>query len=132
MSYGVNGNINSLGFFATSQIYNNAGTYNGLGGTFVNSYINSNVRWERTNSLNFGLDLGLFNERITFNADYFVRNVFDKLAGLNISSQTGFGSFTTNLGQLQNKGVELAVNARVIVPKRADGFSLDLGVNFFT
>ena len=131
LSYGVNGNINSLGFFATSQIYNNAGTYNGLGGTFVNSYINSNVRWERTNSLNFGLDLGLFNERITFNADYFVRNVFDKLAGLNISSQTGFGSFTTNLGQLQNKGVELAVNARVIVPKRADGFSLDLGVNFF-
>jgi TonB-linked SusC/RagA family outer membrane protein len=131
LSYGVNGNINSLGYFATSQIYNNAGTYNGLGGTFVNSYINSNVRWERTNSLNFGLDLGLLNERITINADYFVRNVFDKLAGLNISSQTGFGSFTTNLGQLQNKGFELAVNARVIAPKRADGFSLDLGVNFF-
>ncbi len=131
LSYGVNGNINSLGFFATSQIYNNAGTYNGFGGTFVNSYINSNVRWERTNSLNFGLDLGLLNERITINADYFVRNVFDKLAGLNISSQTGFGSFTTNLGQLQNKGIELAVNARVIVPKRADGFSLDLGANFF-
>jgi len=131
LSYGVNGNINSLGFFATSQIYNNAGTYNGFGGTFVNSYINSNVRWERTNSLNFGLDLGLLNERITINADYFVRNVFDKLAGLNISSQTGFGSFTTNLGQLQNKGIELAVNARVIVPQRADGFSLDLGMNFF-
>ena len=131
LSYGVNGNINSLGFFATSQIYNNAGTYNGFGGTFVNSYINSNVRWERTNSLNFGVDLGLLNERITINADYFVRNVFDKLAGLNISSQTGFGSFTTNLGQLQNKGIELAVNARIIVPQRADGFSLDLGMNFF-
>jgi TonB-linked SusC/RagA family outer membrane protein len=131
ISYGVNGNINSLGYFATSQVYNNAGTYNGFGGTFVNSYINSNVRWERTNSLNFGADLGLFNERITVNFDYFVRNVFDKLAGLNISSQTGFGSFTTNLGQLQNKGVELAVNARVIVPKQVDGFSLDLGVNFF-
>jgi TonB-linked SusC/RagA family outer membrane protein len=131
LSYGVNGNINSLGFFATSQIYNNAGTYNGFGGTFVNSYINSNVRWERTNSLNFGLDMGLLNERVTINADYFVRNVFDKLAGLNISSQTGFGSFTTNLGQLQNKGVELSVNARVIVPQRADGFSLDLGANFF-
>lgn len=131
ISYGVNGNINSLGYFATSQIYNSAGTYNGLGGTFVNSYINSDVRWERTNSLNFGADLGILNDRININVDYFVRNVFDKLAGLNISSQTGFTSFTTNLGQLQNKGVELAINARVIVPKRLDGFSLDLGANFF-
>lgn len=131
LSYGVNGNINSLGFFATSQIYNNAGTYNGLGGSFVNAYINSNVRWERTNSTNFGIDLGLFKERINVNVDYFVRNVFDKLAGLNISSQTGFNSFTTNLGQLQNKGIEIVVNARVIIPKNADGFSLDIGANFF-
>ena len=131
ISYGVNGNVNSLGFFATSQIYNNAGTYNGVGGTFVGSYINPDVRWERTNSLNFGLDLGILNEKITVNFDYFVRNVFDKLSGLNISSQTGFGSFTTNLAQLQNKGVEIAVNAKIIEPKKADGFSLEAGVNYF-
>ena len=131
LSYGVNGNINSLGYFATAQVYNNAGTYNGLGGTFVNSYINSDVRWERTNSLNFGADLGFFKERVTMNIDYFIRNVYDKLAGLNISSQTGFGSYTTNLGQLQNKGIELALNARVIVPNRPDGFSLDIGANYF-
>lgn len=131
ISYGVNGNINSLGYFATSQIYNSAGTYNGLGGTYVASYINSDVRWERTNSLNLGADLGILNDRININFEYFVRNVFDKLAGLNISSQTGFGSFTTNLGQLQNKGVEMTINARIIVPKRMDGFSLDLGANFF-
>jgi hypothetical protein len=112
-------------------VYNNAGTYNGLGGTFANNYINSDVRWERTNSLNFGADLGFFNERVTVNIDYFIRNVYDKLAGLNISSQTGFGSFTTNLGQLQNKGIELALNARVIVPTRPDGFSLDIGANYF-
>ncbi len=131
ISYGVNGNINSLGYFATSQVYNNAGTYNGFGGTFAASYINSDVRWERTNSLNFGADLGLLRNRVTVNFDYFVRNVFDKLAGLNISSQTGFGSFTTNLGQLQNKGVELAVNAQVVAPSRPDGFSLDIGANYY-
>lgn len=131
ISYGVNGNINSLGFFATAQVYNNAGTYNGFGGTFANTYINSDVRWERTNSLNFGADLGFFDDRVTMNVDYFIRNVYDKLAGLNISSQTGFGSFTTNLGQLQNKGIELSLNARLIVPNRADGFSLDVGANYF-
>ena len=131
ISYGVNGNVNSLGFFATSQIYNNAGTYNGNGGTFVGSYINSDVRWERTNSLNFGADIGILNERITLNVDYFIRNVFDKLAGLPISSQTGFTSFTTNLAQLQNKGIEIAANAKIIVPKKQDGFSLEVGANYF-
>ncbi len=131
ISYGVNGNVNSLGFFATSQIYNNAGTYNGFGGTYAGSYINSDVRWERTNSLNFGADIGILNERITLNVDYFIRNVFDKLAGLPISSQTGFTSFTTNLAQLQNKGIEIAVNAKIIVPKKQDGFSLDVGANYF-
>ncbi|HUC81351.1 MAG TPA: SusC/RagA family TonB-linked outer membrane protein, partial [Flavisolibacter sp.] len=131
ISYGVNGNVNSLGFFATSQVYNNAGTYNGFGGTYVASYINSDVRWERSNSLNFGADVGFLKERITLNVDYFIRNVFDKLAGLGISSQTGFTSFTTNLGQLQNKGVELAVNARLIEPRSLDGFSLEIGANYF-
>lgn len=131
VSYGVNGNVNSLGYFATSQVYNNAGTYNGLGGTYVGTYINSDVRWERTNSLNVGADLGLFNNRITINADYFVRNVFDKLAGLGISAQTGFSSFTTNLAQLQNKGIELAANARIIESKKADGFNLEVGVNYY-
>lgn len=131
VGYGVNGNINSLGYFATAQVYNNAGTYNGIGGTYVASYINSDVRWERTNSLNIGADVGFIKDRVLINVDYFVRNVFDKLAGLNISSQTGFGSFTTNLGQLQNKGIEIALNAKIIEPKKADGFSLDFGMNFF-
>lgn len=131
VSYGVNGNVNSLGFFATSQIYNNAGTYNGFGGTYAASYINSDLRWERTNSLNFGADLGFLHERITLNFDYFIRNVYDKLAGLNISAQTGFSSFTTNLGQLQNKGVEIAMNARIIEPARSGGFSLEVGANYF-
>jgi hypothetical protein len=131
VSYGVNGNVSSLGFFATSQVYNNAGTYNGFGGTYAGSYINSDVRWERTNSLNLGADVGFINNRVMLNFDYFVRNVYDKLAGLGISSQTGFGSFTTNLGQLQNKGVEVAVNARIIEPKKVNGFSLEAGVNYY-
>ncbi|MBP7345805.1 MAG: SusC/RagA family TonB-linked outer membrane protein [Sediminibacterium sp.] len=131
LSYGVNGIVSSLGLFATSQVYNNAGTYNGFGGTYVANYINSDVRWERTNSLNFGLDAGFFNEKITLNVDYFVRNVFDKLAGLNISSQTGFNSFTTNLGQLQNRGIELAVNAKIIESKTENGFSLSVGANYY-
>jgi TonB-linked SusC/RagA family outer membrane protein len=130
VSYGENGNVNSLGYFGTAQVFNGAGTYNGFGGTYVASYINSDVRWERTNSMNLGADVGFLRDRILVNFDYFVRNVYDKIAGLNISSQTGFGSFSTNLGQLQNRGVELNVNAKIIEPK-GDGFSLDAGFNYY-
>lgn len=130
-SYGVNGNVNSLGLYATAQVYNNAGTYNGYGGTYAASYINPDVRWERTNTLNFGLDLGLLEERVTVNVDYFIRNVYDKIAGLGISAQTGFTSYNTNLGQLQNKGIEIAASGKIIKSKSADGFNLEVGVNYF-
>ncbi len=134
LSYGENGNLFNFGssYFPTAQVYSNAGVYNGLGGTYAPSYINPNVRWERTNSSNFGLDLGLFNNTINIAADYFVRNVFDKLATLPISAQTGFTGYTTNLSQLQNKGLELTVDAKIIKPKKLDDLSLDAGFTFYT
>ena len=133
-SYGENGNLQFFGtnYFPTAQVYSNAGVYNGLGGTYAPSYINPNLTWESTNSLNFGADLGFLNNRITLMADYFIRNVFDKLASLPISAQTGFTGYTTNLSQLQNRGWELAVNAKVITPKTENGFSLDLGATYYT
>lgn len=128
VSYGVNGNLASLNsYYPTAQVYNNAGIYNGNGGTYAASYINPNLRWERSNSLGFGADLGFIKNRVTLSFDYFRRNVFDKLASLGISSQTGFSGFTTNLAQLQNRGIELSVNANAIEPAKADGLSLSVG-----
>lgn len=133
LSYGVNGNLQNLsGYFPTAQVYSNAGVYNGLGGVYAPSYINPDVRWERTNSLNYGIDLGLLNNRVTILADYFIRNVFDKLASLPISAQTGFTGFTTNLSQLQNKGWELSLNVKVFRPTNVNGFSLELGATYYT
>jgi TonB-linked SusC/RagA family outer membrane protein len=133
ISYGVNGNLQNFGndYFPTAQVYDNAGVYNGLGGTYASGYINPNVRWERTNSLNFGADLGFFNNRITVITDYFIRNVFDKLANLTISSQTGFTGYTTNLSQLQNRGFELSFNAKALLPQNTNGVSLDVGGSFY-
>ena len=132
IAYGVNGNINPLGFFATAQVYNNAGIYNGNGGTYAASYINPNLRWERASSLDIGVDLGFIKNRITASVNYFRRNVYDKIASLGISAQTGFSGFTTNLAQLQNRGVEGNVNALVIAPQKAEGLSLSVGGTFAT
>lgn len=134
ISYGVNGNLQSFGnsYYPTAQVYSPAGIYNGLGGTYAPAYINPDLRWERTNSLNAGADLGFLHNRINVVADYFIRNVFDKLASLTISAQTGFTGYTTNVSQLQNRGFELTLNAKVIAPKGANSLSLDAGASFYT
>jgi TonB-linked SusC/RagA family outer membrane protein len=134
ISYGENGNLQYFdqNYFPTSQVYANTSVYDGLGATVAPNYINPNLTWERTNSFNFGADIGILKNRVTILADYFIRNVFDKLANLPISAQTGFTSYTTNLSQLQNRGFELSLNAKVLVPKKENGLSLEAGATFFT
>lgn len=131
VSWGQNGSIDPLGDFATAATYGSTGIYGGSAGFAPNFLLNTALKWERASSLNFGLDLGLFDNRITFIGDYFIRDIYDKIISLNIPSWTGYGSFTTNLGQLQNKGVELEVRANVIRPTQPDGFSWDVNANIF-
>ncbi len=128
ISYGEVGNLASLGsYFPTAQVYNNAGVYNGNGGVYAGSYVNPNITWESSNTFNVGADLGFVHNRINLTFDYFIRNVFDKIASLGISAQTGFSSFTTNLSQLQNRGVELTVDGLVLTPAQTHGVSLNIG-----
>ena len=137
ISYGQVGNINPLdaagnsliGDYATTPQYNGVGTYNGQPSFAAGSVTNTDLRWERASTLNFGLDMGLFNNRVTVIADYFIRNVYDKLGTLTIPVSTGFTSYVTNNGQLRNRGVELDVRADIIRPVTAGGFSWSVAAN---
>lgn len=132
ISWGENGNVTSIGNFATAQVYSSAGVYDGQGAQYYPNYINSDLKWESSASSNFGLDLGLLNNRFYITADYFIRNVFDKIASQPIGLSTGFTSYTTNLGQLQNRGFELNVTADIILPKEPGGFSWEMSANYYT
>lgn len=130
LSWGQNGTLGPLGDFSTVPQYNSAGVYNGLGGFVAGSLANPELSWERTTALNFGIDIGLLKDRITLIADYFIRDVHDKIQNPSVPAWTGFGSYTLNLARLQNKGIELEVKANV-VRRPGDGFNLDLSANFF-
>ncbi len=130
ISYGVNGNLTSIGTYATAQVYSSAGIYDGQGATYYPGYINPDLKWESSATTNFGVDLGLLNGRIYVTADYFIRNVYNKIASQPIAVSTGFTSFTTNLGQLRNQGLELEATARIIQPVEPDGFSWQMSANF--
>lgn len=73
------------------------------------SFGNPDLKWERVNQYDVGLELGLFN-RINLNADFYHRVTKDLLLNAPIPWTSGLSSVTENIGSLQNVGVELGLN----------------------
>ncbi|MDB5013258.1 MAG: TonB-dependent receptor plug, partial [Daejeonella sp.] len=81
---------------------------------YPSSVTNPDLGWERTKQLNFGLDVGLFNNRISLEADYYISRSDGLLLEVPIPQVTGFGSVFKNIGQLENKGIEFALTTQNI------------------
>ncbi len=78
------------------------------GGTLTDA-ANSKIRWETTTSSNIGLDLSILNNKVNFTVDYFSKTTSDILLTTPIPVSTGYdGPPTTNVGKINNKGVEIA------------------------
>lgn len=127
VSYGENGNVAGLGRYEVQGGYGGQGLYNG-NATFLNTaMINNQLRWEKSKTVDVGVDLGFFNNRVSFIFDYYKRKTSDLLTNLQLPNYTGFGSIRTNLGTYQNTGYELTANANVI--NQPKGLRIDLGAN---
>lgn len=126
VSYGQNGNIAGLGRYETQGVYGLQGNYNGSAGFSNTGIINSELRWEKSKTIDIGLDMGLFKDRVTLIIDYYNRKTSDLLTNLDLPNYTGFGSFRTNLGTFQNKGFEIGADARVI---NSGNWTLNIGAN---
>lgn len=100
------------------------GTYNstGLRGT-------PNLTWEKQNQSNVGLDLQLFNNRLTITADYFNIVNSNLLMRRTLSPLTGYKEAIENIGEMTNKGFELSVAGDII---KNDSFNWNLSANIST
>ncbi len=94
---------------------------------WVDRLANKNLSWETTESWNFGLDFGLFNNVLRGSAEFYVARTKDMLVSRSIPSITGFSSVYDNLGQLNNHGFELTLNA---TPVSNNVFTWDSTVTF--
>lgn len=126
-SYGVNGNISGLSDFQAQGSYDVNARYNGLSSIYAGIMPNNDLRWEESKTLDFGLDLGLFNRRINIIADYYVRNTDNLLTAVSLPPSSGYASVTTNYGSLQNRGVEVELNANILNP--ASSLQWNMGFN---
>lgn len=117
-NYGI-GNYNAESYFVPTRFLEGGGLVSG-------NVANSSIRWEETRKSNIGLDLGFFNERLSFSVDYFY-NVTDGLLNQsNISPVWGQQNYVSNGGALNNRGAELSFNTRIF---NTEHFKWDVGGN---
>jgi len=129
--YGVSGN--SLGFdaFTSTQLYNSSGRFY-YNGRFINAIgpfqnDNPNLKWERTATLNIGLDFGLFNNLISGSVDVYNKRTSDLIWTYPVSAtQYLVPALTANAGEMSNKGIELTLQA---TPINHNGFVWTTAVN---
>lgn len=115
MSYGKTGNQNidnykSLAMLGTMN-YPLGGTLNS--GVGPNNIPNPDLKWETTATTDAGLDIGLFNNRVSLVVDYYYKKTTDLLWNISTPSSVGFSSIFKNIGSLENKGVEVSLGADV-------------------
>ena len=77
----------------------------------VDRMANPNLQWEKTEAYNIGVDYGFFNNRLYGSIDYYIKNTNNMIMSQRLPGFTGFSSITTNLGEVQNKGIEFSINS---------------------
>jgi TonB-dependent starch-binding outer membrane protein SusC len=113
-SFGVTGN-NNIGNY-TSLADMSASNYV-LGSTLVNgkvlsSFANAELGWEQSKQTDVGVDLALFDNKVILVAEYYHRTTDDMLLSIQIPAIAGFNNTFSNIGKVQNNGVELALDYR--------------------
>ena len=134
LGYGVTGQqdiLNDYPYMTTFTVSYPEASYQ-FGDKWYNTYrpngYDRDIKWETTTTWNVGIDYGFLDNRIYGSIDYYKRFTKDLLNTINVSSGTNYSSvLTTNIGKMENEGVEFAINA---VPVRTNDFEWNIGFNY--
>jgi TonB-linked SusC/RagA family outer membrane protein len=124
-SYGTVGNRNGITRYA-AQDNVEFDSYPGGSATLPSNIGNPDLKWETTTTTNVGLEFNLLNRRIRGVADYFIRRTEDLLFAIPTADEAGVGAIFGNLGEIENKGLELSLQADLF---RNDNFKWTVGGN---
>ncbi len=136
-SYGVIGN-NNIGNYTPYALVNIAGNDPVLNSVFgssiasgaaVRTLQNNVLGWETTKQFDAGLDLGLFNDRIQFIYDFYVKHTTNLLYNVNVAQESGFSQFPDNIGEIKFWGHEFSVNTRNLEGKLQWNTSANISFN---
>ncbi|RYZ20619.1 MAG: TonB-dependent receptor [Chitinophagaceae bacterium] len=122
LSYGTAGN-NQIGNFAPKGLYVGGANYGGRSGLNFAQLSNPDLTWETNTTTNFGVDFGFINNRITGSVELYKKKTTELLLSQGVSYTTGFNSVFSNVGEVQNKGVELTLNGGLLKSKQNNGLN---------
>ncbi|HYK43955.1 MAG TPA: SusC/RagA family TonB-linked outer membrane protein, partial [Parafilimonas sp.] len=108
-SWGLTGNA-EIGEGSYLTLYG-VSNYPNLPGFTPVQLSNPDLKWEKTAQTDIGLDFGIFKSRVTAEMDFYYKKTSDLLLNVNIPATTGYTFITRNLGNMQNKGFEIAINS---------------------
>jgi TonB-linked SusC/RagA family outer membrane protein len=98
-------------------------------GYYVSELPNDYLGWEYSETWNYGLDFSLLYDRISGTVEYYVTNTKDLLLSVGLPPTSGVNSYTANIGETQNKGVEISLNG--VIVDNFNGLTWEAGINFY-
>jgi iron complex outermembrane receptor protein len=133
LGYGVTGQQDIGSYYEYLSQY--VSSINGASYQFEDDFVttirpngyDANIKWEETTTYNIGVDYGIFNNRINGSVEFYLRKTKDLLNFIPVAAGTNLTNFiNTNVGDLENKGVELSIN---VVPIKKEKMTWDVGFN---
>ncbi|MBE8714081.1 SusC/RagA family TonB-linked outer membrane protein [Sphingobacterium hungaricum] len=112
-SWGLTGNADGFGNHAHLGLYEGA-KYNSQSVLVPNQLANPDLRWEKSNQIDIGIDFGFLNNRLTGELDYYNRKTKDLIYDVPVPGTSGYDIQTVNIGSMSNEGVELVLNSNNI------------------
>jgi hypothetical protein len=120
---------NSVGLNSYQSLFGYGGSYNDNGAVSPSSFGNAILTWEKQAQYDIGIDYSLLDNRISGSIVAFNRKTSDLLQSVPLSLTSGHSSQTKNIGDLENKGIEIEIDADVI---RTDNFTWSIYSNYAT
>ncbi len=127
-SIGTQGNA-SIDNYESYATVGKSGQYNGGLGLAISTAGNPDLRWERQTKMTLGLDLSFFN-KLDLELAFYNRITSDMLMSVPYPGYSGFGNIRGNVGEYQNRGVDLKLNYNIYRNKAGDGVSMFVSANY--
>ena len=112
LSYGVVGNEGIPAYSSQGLMYNTeayVGNSTKISGLVPFTLSNQDLKWEKTQQMDLGIDLGLFDNRLSLTADYYYKKTSDQLLAKPVSFNTGYDQVVKNVGDLKNTGFDFSI-----------------------
>lgn len=124
------GSLGSVGFepymSRSMYTYYSQNWYSTGVGASMLGYGNSNLEWQKTNTYDVGLDIGLFKDRVVLSPRYYHKLTKGLITDISLSPSTGFSTYKENLGDMANKGYEIYLTANAL---NASGWNVNVTGN---